>query len=113
MKGFSPAENSEWKGILPHGVLKQALAHVTWWLLDRGTLASNAVLLCLRGQEARLLGSPGRRPLVGYHRLFCKSGPAPCSLLQLRFGQPLKLKEEERGKVLFPLSLATNDPFLV
>lgn len=76
-------------------------------------LASNAVLLCLRGQEVRLLVSPGRHPVVGYHRPFCKPGPAPHSLLQLRFGQSLKLNEEEGGKVLFPLSLATNDPFLI
>lgn len=96
-----------------HSVLKQALAHITWRLLNRGVLASNAVLLHLRGQEVRLLGPPSRHPLVGYRRPFCKPGPTPCSLLQLRFGQSLKLNTEEGGKVLFPLSLATNDPFLI
>lgn len=90
-----------------HGVLKQALAHVT----NHGMLASGALLLHLCGQEVRMPGSPAGHLLVGCCRPFCKPAPAPCSLLELCFDQSLKLNKEEGRKVLFPFSLATNDPF--
>lgn len=87
-------------------VLKQALSHVT----NHDMLASGALLLHLRGQEVRIPGSPGRHPLVGCCRPFCKTAPAPCSLLAL-FWSVLKIKEGRGKEGTIPIQPSSQWPF--